>query len=120
LYERSSGDMEAPEAFARFHRTAAESPGGTIQVRTPLLNGNLGTKQADARESVDLQTDNGQFGHASNGHYDGLKRVAHGDGPVKLWGPAFDLTAARYAIDFSEDRIDFDGQVDAVSGGRRQ
>ncbi len=116
LYERSSGEVEAAEVFSRFHRTSDASPAGTIQLRTPTLAGNLGTKQADARESIALQTDNGQFGRARNGHYDGVKMLAHGDGPVELWGPTFNLTAAWYAVDFTQDRIDFEGDVHAVSG----
>ena len=119
-YDRRSGQVEAAEVFSRFHRSEdAAGLGGNVGLRTPSITGNLADKQADAREGIVLQAANGQTGSARNGHYDGTRRLAHGEGPVELKGPVFSVTSRSYLIDFNEERFDFEGDVEALTGAAR-
>lgn len=113
-FHRGTRDVAAEEVLLQLHPGA-----GPMELRAPLLRGNLDTRGADLSGGVRLQSPAGLTGETERAHFDGPSMVARGDRPVSLRGPGYALDAAAFQMDFTRETFDFEGGVTTDLQGAR-
>jgi hypothetical protein len=127
-YQRASGELTAYESYLRFpSRNAVAAPPrprgrrsepSGIEVRAPLLVGNLGNRQAEAQGGVLLRSSTGMAGQTERVFFDGAALTARGETRVKVTAPGYTLEADRFSLLFEPEEFTFDGNVESRVGGK--
>lgn len=122
-YHRESGDLTAYESYFRFPNRhtpvrRGREPSG-MEVRAPLVVGNLGTRRADAQGGVVLKTSTGIAGETERVFFDGAALTARGESRVKVLGPGYTLEADRFTLWFEPEEFTFEGNVASRLGGQK-
>jgi hypothetical protein len=115
-YQRSSSDFTASDALLRFPSRAgvARVPGGAqtgLEVRAPIVNGNMSNKQADGIDGVILRTGSGMVGRTRSAHFDGKKQEVTGNEPVTLDGPQFAVASKKFFLNLKTEEFLFEEEV---------
>lgn len=120
-YQRTTQDVVATEALLRFpaRESGIRAPGGAasgLEVRTPTLLGNLGTRRAVAFDDVVGRTPQGLVGRTTRVHYDGRAGKAWGDEPASITGPGYYMRGDAFRADLALGDFEFEGNVESRLG----
>ncbi len=122
-YERSTGDLTASDVLVRF--PSRPDPGalrpavGGMEVRAPVVVGNLFRKQAEGSRGVVMRTGSGIVARTEKAHIDGQSMKASGKDPVWVDGPSYSLTADSFQSSLQEQEFEFEGRVSSRFGRTR-
>jgi len=122
-YARASSDVEAEQASLRMPRRfgpGPRAPGdvGGVEIRAPVVDGNLATQQLEGRGGVHARTASGVTGFTERARFDGPTMVASGADPVMVRGPQYVLDAHGFTFRTVEDDFEFGGPVHSGVGGK--
>ncbi len=116
-FQRESTDLSADDAFVRFSGHGQLSGrAGNVEVHATRVEGNLGARQADGLDGVTLKTGSGMEGRTARAHFDGVTQHAHGNEPVSVWGPGYQLEARGFRFQLPEEQLEFVGGVESRLG----
>ena len=121
-YQRLAADVVATEALIRLPNkaTGGRGPAGAFdgfEVRAPSVNGNLGTRRAEAADDVVMRSTDGLVGRTRQVIYDGRAGEAHGTQPAELTGPGYFMRGDRFTLDLAASVFTFEGAVQSRLGG---
>ena len=119
-YDRSSGNFEAQTARVRFPRreaASARNPQLTsdLELSAAIANGNLLTRQAEGTGGVMARSASGLVARTPSARFDGQERLAHGDEPIEVTGPGYELEADAFTFDLLAEELLFE-DVDSRLG----
>ncbi len=119
-YERGSFNFQATEALVRFpsrSQQAASVAAGGLELRAPLLSGNLDTKQGVGEGGVVLRSNSGVTSRTDQVMLDGVRNLAWGESPISVKGPGYVVNAEGFDFDIASERFVFKEKVRSRVGG---
>ncbi|SEN13045.1 lipopolysaccharide export system protein LptC [Stigmatella aurantiaca] len=118
-YQRSEGLFTATDAVLRFPAPsgARPSPEGGTEVRAPLMEGSLSTRQLEASGGVVLRSPEGVVARAPRATYDAPAQTVRGREGVAAQGQDYSLRADAFSMSLPEGTFTFEGSVETVVGG---
>ncbi len=112
-YHRTSADVTATDTqllFPSRHGVRRRgTPASGIEVRSPKVDGNLYTRQADASGGVTIRAPSGLVGRTPTAHFDGTEMKMDGVEPVQVQGPGYTMTAEGFTLMFDDEDFQFKG-----------
>jgi lipopolysaccharide export system protein LptC len=106
-YERWTADFIAYGDVMRFPSREGSAAQGGMEVRAPVVQGNLAARRADGTGGVVMRTGSGMVGETDRAHFDGVALTASGDVPVKLRGPEYRLEADAFLFHLKTEEFSF-------------
>jgi lipopolysaccharide export system protein LptC len=118
-YQRSEGQFTATDTVLRFPSPpgARPSPEGGTEVRAPLMEGSLSTRQLEASGGVVLRNPEGVVARAPRATYDAPAATVRGREGVAAHGQDYSLRADAFSLSLPEGTFTFEGSVETVVGG---
>ena len=111
-YQRSGADFDALEAQLRF----PHAQGRELELRAPVAQGNLETRQTVGSGGVVLRTGAGLVGTTPSARFDGRASTASGTDWVRVTGEGYALTSHGFALDLKSEEFTFRNGVDSRFG----
>ena len=113
-YDRQSTRFTASEGMVQLLRGPAGED--ALEVRAPVVEGEMAQKQARGSGGVTVRADNGLEGQTPSASFDGVGMVARGEEAVQAQGPGYALTAGGFTFYFLTDELHFEGPVTSRIG----
>jgi lipopolysaccharide export system protein LptC len=123
-YQRSEGAMTATNSLLRLPgrrdtERAPSGPRGGMEIRAPVMEGSLSSRQLVASGGVVIRTADGMVGRAPRATYDAPAQAARGREGVAVQGPDYALRADSFDLSFPDGTFTFEGSVQTVVGGAK-
>lgn len=124
-YISESGDTVAKDATIRFPRE--QHPGSAVDISAPRAEGNPLEARVTGEGGVHFENQQGDRGQTERATYEGRPAAisgesgahgeGHGDRPVQLFGPGFELKSPGFHWQQANDLLDL-GPSEVVSRGQ--
>jgi hypothetical protein len=112
----SEGQLQFPRRDTGAAERSAREATADLEVRAPVVQGDLATRQAEGAGGVTVRSSSGLIGQTPAAQFDGLTGVARSTTPVQAEGPGYALTAGGFTFQFATDTLVFDGPVTSFLG----
>lgn len=121
-YQRSEGAVTATHTLLRLPgrrgtQRAPSSPRGGMEIRAPLMEGSLASRQLTGSGGVVLRTADGAVARTPRATYDAAAQQARGREGVAVHGPDYALRADSFDLSLEEGTFTFEGSTQTVVGG---
>ncbi|MDC0713379.1 hypothetical protein POL68_33255 [Stigmatella sp. ncwal1] len=121
-YQRAEGMFAATDTVLRLPSRggaprASSGPKGTMEIRAPLMEGSLSTRQLEASGGVVLRNAEGLVARTPRATYDAPAQTVRGREGVAMQGPDYALRADQFNLSLPEGTFSFEGSVETVVGG---
>jgi lipopolysaccharide export system protein LptC len=125
-YQRSEGAVTATNALLRMpsrRDTPAAAPSfaprGGLEIRAPVMEGSLASRQLVASGGVVIRTSDGMVARTPRGTFDAAAKTVRGREGVVIQGPDYAQRADRFELSFPEGTFTFEGSAETVVGGAK-
>jgi lipopolysaccharide export system protein LptC len=122
-YQRTEGAVAATDTVLRIpsrratEQRAPSGPRGGMEIRAPLMEGSLSSRQLTASGGVVIRTAEGMVARTPRATYDAPARRARGKDGVAVQGPDYGLRADSFDLSFVDGTFTFEGSTQTVVGG---
>jgi lipopolysaccharide export system protein LptC len=118
-YQRSEGLFAATDSVLHFPSPEGARPSsqGGSELRAPLMEGSLSTRQLEASGGVVLRSPEGVVARAPRATYDAPSQRVRGREGVAAQGQDYSLRANAFSLSLPEGTFTFEGSVETVVGG---
>lgn len=122
-YQRTEGAVSATDTLLRVpgrrttEQRAPAGPRGGMEIRAPLMEGSLSSRQLTASGGVVIRTAEGMVARTPQATYDAPARRARGKDGVAVQGPDYALRADSFDLSFADGTFTFEGSTQTVVGG---
>jgi lipopolysaccharide export system protein LptC len=123
-YQRAEGAVTATNTLLRLpsrrgpQRAASASRGG-MEIRAPLMEGSLASRQLTGSGGVVIRTADGAVARTPRATYDAAAQQARGREGVAVHGPDYALRADSFDLSFEDGTFTFEGDTQTVVGGAK-
>lgn len=124
-YQRSEGAVTATNVLLRMPSrrdtpvAPSVAPRGGMEIRAPVMEGSLASRQLVASGGVVVRTSDGLVARTPRGTYDAAARTARGREGVVVQGQDYALRSDRFELSFPEGTFTFEGSAETVVGGAK-
>ncbi len=123
-YQRTEGAVMATNTLLRLpsrrdNQRAPAGPRGGMEIRAPLMEGSLSSRQLTASGGVVIRTAEGMVARTPRATYDAPARHARGREGVAVQGPDYGLRADSFDLSLADGAFTFEGSTQTVVGGAR-
>jgi lipopolysaccharide export system protein LptC len=125
-YQRSEGAVTATNVLLRMpsQRNAEPSlspmtPRGGMEIRAPLMEGSLASRQMVASGGVVMRTSDGMVARTPRGTFDAAARTVKGREGVMIQGPDYAQRADRFELSLPDGTFSLEGSAETVVGGAK-
>lgn len=122
-YQRTEGAVTATNTLLRLpgrrgpEQRAPAGPRGGMEIRAPLMEGSLSSRQLTASGGVVIRTADGMVARTPRATYDAPVKQARGREGVAVQGPNYALRADSFDLSFADGTFTFEGSTHTVVGG---
>jgi lipopolysaccharide export system protein LptC len=122
-YQRTEGAVTATNTLLRLpgrrapDQRAPAGPRGGMEIRAPLMEGSLSSRQLTASGGVVIRTADGMVARTPRATYDAPAKQARGREGVAVQGPSYGLRADSFDLSFTDGTYTFEGDTRTVVGG---
>jgi lipopolysaccharide export system protein LptC len=88
-----------------------------MEIRAPLMEGSLSSRQLTASGGVVIRTADGMVARTPRATYDAPAKQARGREGVAVQGPNYALRADSFDLSFTDGTFTFEGSTHTVVGG---
>ena len=123
-YQRAEGAVTATNTLLRLPsrrgaQRAPSGPRGGMEIRAPVMEGSLASRQLTGSGGVVIRTADGAVARTPRATYDAPAQHARGREGVAVQGPAYGLRADSFDLSFEEGTFTFEGNTQTVVGGAK-
>jgi len=125
-YQRSEGAVTATNVLLRMpsKRNAEPSlspmtPRGGMEIRAPLMEGSLASRQMVASGGVVMRTSDGMVARTPRGTFDAAAKTVKGREGVMIQGPDYAQRADRFELSLPDGTFSLEGSAETVVGGAK-
>jgi lipopolysaccharide export system protein LptC len=124
-YQRSEGAVTATNALLRMPgrrdtpAVPSAAPGGGMEIRAPLMEGSLASRQLVASGGVVVRSSDGMVARTPRGTFDANQRVVRGREGIVIQGQDYAQRADRFELSLPEGTFSFEGSTETVVGGAK-
>ncbi|MDY7226931.1 hypothetical protein [Hyalangium rubrum] len=123
-YQRSEGAVMATNTLLRMPgrrdtERMPSAPQGGMEIRAPVMEGSLSSRQLVASGGVVVRTADGLVARTPRGTYDAAGKKAGGREGVAVQGPDYALRADTFELSFPDGNFTFEGATETVVGGAK-
>ncbi len=123
-YQRSEGEVTATNTLLRLPgrrdtQRAPSAPRGGMEIRAPLMEGSLATRQLTGSGGVVIRTADGAVARTPRATYDAPAQQVRGREGVAVQGPDYALRADSFDLSLEEGTFTFEGSTQTVVGGAK-
>jgi len=125
-YQRSEGEVTATNVLLRMpsRRNATPvpspvAPTGGMEIRAPLMEGTLASRQLVASGGVVIRTSDGLVARTPRGTFDAAAKMVRGREGVMIQGRDYAQRADRFELNLPEGTFSFEGSAETVVGGAK-
>jgi lipopolysaccharide export system protein LptC len=121
-YQRSAGAVTTTHTLLRMpgRSDTEREPSGPrrgLEIRAPVMEGSLSSRQLVASGGVLLRTADGMVARTPRATYDAPAQAARGREGVAVQGPDYALRADSFELSFPDGTFTFEGAVETMVGG---
>lgn len=121
-YQRAQGAMTATNTLLRLPgrrdaQRALFGPRGGMEIRAPLMEGSLESRQLTGSGGVVIRTADGAVARTPRATYDAPAQHARGREGVALQAPGYTLRADSFDLSLEDGTFTFEGNTQTVVGG---
>ncbi|WP_224364780.1 hypothetical protein [Hyalangium versicolor] len=124
-YQRTEGAVTATNTLLRLPgrrdatQRAPAGPRGGMEIRAPVMEGSLSSRQLTASGGVVIRTADGMVARTPRATYDAPAQHARGKEGVAVQGPNYSLRADSFDLSFTDGTFTFEGSTETVVGGAK-
>ena len=122
-YQRTEGAVTATNTLLRLpgrrapEQRSPSGPRGGMEIRAPLMEGSLASRQLTASGGVVIRTAEGMVARTPRATYDAPAHQARGREGVAAQGPDYALRADSFELSLLDGTFTFEGSTETVVGG---
>jgi len=123
-YQRTEGAVTATNTLLRLPsrrdtQRAPSGPRGGMEIRAPMMEGSLSSRQLTGSGGVVIRTADGSVARTPRATYDAPAQHAQGREGVAIQAPGYALRADSFDLSLEEGTFTFEGNTQTVVGGAR-
>lgn len=116
-YQRLEGAVTATHTLLRLPGQGAASAQQSTEIRAPVMEGSLASRQLTGSGGVVIRTADGVVARTPRATYDAPAQHARGRDGVAVRGPDYALRADSFDLSLADGTFTFEGSTHTVVGG---